>query len=258
MLVDTHTHLYLPEFENNGIDAVKRGLAENVGIMIFPNVDLTTVTPMKELHSIFPENTYMAMGLHPTEVNGGYAEAIEQIRDELHSAVESYKAVGEIGMDLYWDKSFEQQQMEVLECQMQWARSLSLPAIIHCREALPQTVEILEGYRDVPVVFHSFGGTPADVDFIRRRLNPETVMFGINGIVTFKNSGVASTLPHIGTAHLMLETDSPYLAPVPHRGKRNESAYLPLVASLCAEALQTTPEEIENSTTANAHRFFKL
>ena len=257
MLIDTHTHLYLPEFDidGGGEAAVRRALDAGVEHMIFPNVDLTSIEPMKLLHAKFPESTSMAMGLHPTEVGESWRDDLAQVEEELRSHRHDYVAVGEIGIDLYWDKTFAEQQMQVLERQMQWAQEMNLPVIIHCREGLDQTLEVLQGFGSSRGVMHSFGGTPEDVERIRSVVDYH---FGINGIVTFKNSKLRDTLPAITLDRLLLETDSPYLAPVPHRGKRNESAYIVATASVVAQALGVAPQDVAAATSANARGLFGI
>lgn len=258
MLIDTHTHLYLPEFTadgQTGADAVDRATAAGVGHMILPNVDLTTIAPMRALHAERPDVTSMAMGLHPTEIKDGWREALEATREELEAHRDDYIAVGEIGIDLYWDRTFAEQQMQALESQLQWAQRMGLPVIIHCREGLAQTLEVLSEFPDARGVMHSFGGTAADVEAIK---NTVDFYFGINGIVTFKNSRLADALPAIGADRLLLETDSPYLAPVPNRGKRNESAYLTHTAARVASALAITPDTLATITTTNARTLFTL
>lgn len=255
MLVDTHTHLYLEEFEEGGTTAVRRALDAGIGHMIMPNVDTDTIGPMKRLHAEFPEVTSMAMGLHPTEVGEEWEEALARTTDEFLDSPDSYVAIGEIGMDLYWDATFVRQQMEVLDRQLTLAREHGKPVIIHCRESLDPLLEVMEGHRGLTGVMHSFSGTPTDVDRVRRVAD---LYFGINGIVTFKNSKLAQTLPEITTERLLLETDSPYLAPVPKRGKRNESAYLVHTAAFVAAALGLTPEQTAAITTLNARQLFSV
>ena len=257
MLIDTHTHLYLPEFDidGGGEAAVRRALDAGVEHMIFPNVDLTSIEPMKLLHAKFPESASMAMGLHPTEVGESWRDDLAQVEDELRSHRHDYVAVGEIGIDLYWDKTFAEQQMQVLERHMQWAQEMNLPLIIHCREGLDQTLEVLQGFGSSRGVMHSFGGTPEAVERIRSVVDYH---FGINGIVTFKNSKLRDTLPAITLDRLLLETDSPYLAPVPHRGKRNESAYIVSTASVVAQALGVAPQDVAAATSANARGLFGI
>lgn len=251
-LIDTHTHLYLPEFDSDRDEVMKRALDSGVSTMIFPNVDLSTIRPMKELHERYPSCTLMAMGLHPTEVAPAWQETLALIDNELKAG--GYVAVGEIGIDLYWDKTYEREQMEVFHRQVATAVESGLPIIIHCRDGLDQVLEVLQDFRGkARGVFHSFGGTLADVERIRREGD---YYFGINGIVTFKNSKLREVLPAIGASRIVLETDAPYLAPVPHRGKRNESAYIVNTAEAVATALGLTPDQAAVATTRNAGELF--
>lgn len=256
MFVDTHTHLYLEEFAPTPQDAVKRAIDAGVTKMIFPNVDLSTINPMKELSSSFPLNTFMAMGLHPTEIKETWVEDLAKTQEEFNKHIDKYIAIGEIGIDLYWDKTFRHEQMQALEQQFQWAIDANIPVIIHCREGLAEILEVLDRMNEKPKgVFHSFGGTIDDVEQIRKRGD---FYFGINGIVTFKNSKLRETLPYIGIDRILLETDAPYLAPVPHRGKRNESAYLIHTAAHIAQHLALTTEQVAQKTSYNAHQLFGI
>lgn len=256
MFVDTHTHLYLDEFSSESSATVDRAISAGVRKMIFPNVDLSTVYGMKALHQKFPENTYMAMGLHPTEIDEKWEEKIAEIKAEITDFPKEYVAIGEIGIDLYWDKTYREEQMKAFKLQCEWATDYNLPIIIHCREGLNETLSVLDGLKTKPRgVFHSFGGSVEDVEKIRRRGD---YYFGINGIVTFKNSHLTDTLPAIGLERIVLETDSPYLAPVPYRGKRNESSYLPLVAEKIAEVFGASIEDVATVTTANAENLFSI
>lgn len=253
-LFDTHTHLYLDEFDADRLEVVNRAIDAGVGKMLFPNVDCSTIVPMKQLHNQFPSNTFMAIGLHPTEVGEDYSHDLQMMEKELASG--SYVAVGEIGIDLYWDKNFEQEQMDVFFKQVGWAVSRNLPIIIHCRNGLDRVLEVLDAYRGkVGGVFHSFGGTPTDIERIRERGD---FYFGINGIVTFKNSTLRSTLPAIGIDRIVLETDAPYLAPVPYRGKRNEPSYIFNTAGVVAESLGVDIETVGAITTINAKKLFNI
>lgn len=252
--VDTHTHLYLPEFDGENPDAVTRAIEAGVDRMIFPNVDLSSVGPLSGLASRYPGNVYMAMGLHPTEVKEDWRDVLSEIGDILGDG-RKYVAVGEIGVDLYWDKTFVDAQMQVFEKQVNDAVRLGLPVIIHCREGLDQTLEVLRGIRDVRAVFYSFGGTERDVEAIRKTGD---FYFGINGVVTFKNSGLREVLPAIGIDRILLETDSPYLSPVPYRGKRNESARIPLIAGHIASLLDMEVDTVADVTTANAEAMFDI
>lgn len=246
MIVDTHTHLYLPDFEDPAA-AVERALAAGVGHMVFPNVDLTTIEPMKRLHALYPSVTSMAMGLHPTEVTADYPEALAVVEDQLAGG--GYVAVGEIGVDLYWDRSFRDLQMQAFERQCSLAERLGIPVIIHCREALDEVLEVVSGFKGLKGVMHSFTGTPDDVGRVRRVAD---FYFGINGIVTFKNARLRESLPAVGMERLLLETDSPYLAPVPHRGKRCESAFIVSTCQAVASALSLSPDEVAVTTAENA------
>lgn len=257
MYIDTHTHLYLPDFndgEGTGRDAVDRAIKAGVTHMIFPNVDLTTIQPMEQLADQYPENISVAMGLHPTEVGDGWRDVLAEILEKTDCG-RKYVAIGEVGIDLYWDKTYAEEQMQVLEAQAIKASESGLPLIIHCRDGLPQTLEVLQGVKNVSGVFHSFGGTVEDVEAIRR---VGDFYFGINGIVTFKNSRLREVLPAIGTKRIVLETDSPYLAPVPYRGKRNESSYVPLIANCIAQSLDMPTEGIALQTSQNATNLFGL
>lgn len=255
-MIDTHTHLYLPEFETEGGGeaAVRRALAVGVDKMVFPNVDLSTIEPMEALAAEFPENISCAMGLHPTEVGAEYEDALAEIEKKLGDG-SRYVAVGEVGIDLYWDTAFREQQMRAFDAQAAMASRVGLSLIIHCREGLDEVLEVLEGHPDVPAVFHSFGGDAADVERIRRQGD---YYFGINGIVTFKNSRLREVLPVIGADRILLETDSPYLAPVPHRGKRNESSFLPHIAAHIAQHMGQPLDAIADVTSENAKRLFAL
>ena len=256
MFIDTHTHLYLEEFQPAPHDVVKRAILAGVEYMIFPNVDLTTIEGMKHLHYQFPQNTYMAMGLHPTEIKESWQIDLEEVKYEFDNNKDKYIAIGEVGIDLYWDKTFRNEQMDALEQQFLWAINADLPVIIHCREGLDEILEVLDGLTIKPKgVFHSFGGTINDIERIRQRGD---FYFGINGIVTFKNSKLRETLPSIGINRILLETDSPYLAPVPHRGKCNESAFIIHTAAHIAQHLSIPLNEIASTTSANAKLLFKI
>lgn len=255
MLIDTHSHLYLDEFSPEKTETVRRALDAGVGRLIFPNVDLSTIGQMKELHAEFPDSTYMAMGLHPTEIGENWRDDLEAVKRELDSAPDAYIAVGEVGIDLYWDRTFRSEQLEAFSIQVDWAAERNLPVIIHCREGLDEVLEVLSAKTKRPqAVFHSFGGTVED---IRRIREVGDFYFGINGIVTFKNSKLAEVLPEIGLERIVLETDAPYLAPVPHRGKRNESAYIVNTAAKVAEIFGKPLEEIAEASTVNACRLFE-
>ncbi len=255
-LTDTHTHLYLPEFETDGCNsAVDRAIAAGVDRLIFPNVDLTTIEPMMTLASAYPDNIAMAMGLHPTEISENWQADLQEIISFLDKFPNKFAAIGEIGIDLYWDKSFREQQLEALAIQFNEANKRSLPVIIHCRDGLDEVLSVMNNAAVPNGVFHSFGGTVNDVERIRRHGD---FYFGINGIVTFKNSKLKDVLYAIGIERILLETDSPYLAPVPHRGKRNESAFITHVAAYIAQILGMSFEDVAAMTNENAKKLFGI
>ena len=254
-MTDTHTHPYLEEFEDGGAAAVRRALAAGVTRMVLPNVDAASVAPMKALHDRFPDSTFMALGLHPTELGDDWQATVDDMERQLREG--GYVAVGEVGIDLYWDKSRRDDQILAFRRQLRIADELRFPVIIHCREGLDETLDAIAAEKpSVRLIFHSFTGSPADVEKIRRVCDP---MFGINGVVTFKNAQpLRDALPVIGIDRILLETDAPYLAPVPHRGKRNEPSFLPNVAAKVAETLGISVQEVIDRTDANASLTFKL
>lgn len=268
-MIDTHTHLYLSEFNVDGDSpraAVDRALAAGVGRMVMPNVDLSTITPLRELADARPQAVAMAMGFHPTEVGPDWQTAVDRIEAELRGPDGGcFVAVGEVGIDLYWDATYRREQMDAFDRQCRLAATLGLPVIIHCRNGLNETLDILEGLPVPPpaIVMHCFGGTAEDVELTRRRAAAiPQIFFGIGGVVTFKKSTLPDALPAIGLENIVLETDSPYLAPTPHRGRRNESAFLPLIADKIGSILlPDLPEaerlnRVEAATTAAALRLF--
>ena len=254
-MIDTHTHIYMDEFSDGGADALRRAVDAGVNHLIFPNVDASSVSPMMALHRRFPGCTSVALGLHPTEVGDDWETEVDAMEKSLEEG--GCVAVGEVGMDLYWDTSRKAEQMEAFARQMRIADRLGLPVIIHCREALDETLAVIRDVNpSVVLIFHSFTGGPDDVRKIRELCDP---MFGINGVVTFKNAQtLRDALPEIRLDRMLLETDSPYLAPVPHRGKRNESSYLPAICSRIADTLGVSAEEVERKTTENAFMAFRL
>lgn len=254
-MIDTHTHIYLDDFDADRDEVVRRAIESGVNHLVLPNVDLTTIEPMHNLHDCYPENTSMAMGLHPTEVNADYNEVLKKIENCFDAR--NYVAVGEIGIDLYWDKTYREEQKRVLDTQLHWASDMGLPVILHCREGLDTILEVFEAFQgELPQgVFHSFTGTIEDVRNIRKYGD---FYFGINGIVTFKKSQVPAVLPEIGLSRILLETDSPYLAPVPNRGKRNESANIPHICRCIASHMSHTEEEVSLITDENANQLFGI
>lgn len=255
-MTDTHTHIYDPEaFPEGPAQALQRAVDAGVTRFIFPNVNLRSAGQILALHRQYPDSTFVAAGLHPCDGTDDWPSELDQIMDLLTPA--RPVAIGEVGIDLYWEQDTLPRQLDLFAAQVQLARRLSLPLIIHCREALDPVLDVLEKHgRDVPAVFHSFTGTPDDVRRIRALGD---YYFGINGVVTFKNApALRQALPVIGLDRILLETDSPYLAPVPHRGRRNESAYIPAIRDRIAAELGLHPAEVAAATDANASRLFRL
>ncbi|MDE6480169.1 MAG: TatD family hydrolase [Muribaculaceae bacterium] len=255
-MIDSHTHIYMSEsFPEGCADAVDRAVAAGVHTMILPAVDRESASEVAALHAACPVQTRTAMGLHPTEVGEDWKEELDDIIKLLSPT--RPVAIGEVGIDLYWDDSNINLQKEAFIAQLKLAKTLGLPVIIHCRDGLDVCLECLQKIDEIPeLVFHSFTGSPEDVRRIRQLCDP---YFGINGVVTFKNSGsLPEAVKEIGIDRILLETDSPYLAPVPKRGRRNESSYLPFINAKIAEILGLSPEETDQATTRNAKLFFKI
>lgn len=264
-MIDTHTHLYMDSFSKDEPDgcsaAVDRAVASGVELMVLPAVDRESASEVAVLHAVRPEHTRTAMGLHPTEVWEDWREELDDIVATLSPT--SPVAIGEVGIDLYWDDSNLSLQKDAFIAQILLAEKMGLPVIIHCRDGVEVCCEcILSAKSQIPsgklppLVFHSFTGSPADVRRIREVCDP---YFGINGVVTFKNAGsLPDAVKEIGIDRLLLETDSPYLAPVPKRGRRNESSYLTFINSKIAEILALSPSEIDCATTRNAKAFFRI
>lgn len=250
MFTDTHTH---PYYNSDGAEFIRNAIAAGVDRMIMPNVDVDSIAPMKDLARQFPSNLRMTVGLHPTEVKDDADEALHRILEELNST-DQYIAVGEVGMDLYWDKTFREKQMEIFDRQLSEATVRDLPVIIHCRNAVDETLEVLSGHPEARAVFHSFGGSGADVERILKTNGKS--YFGINGIITFKNSDLREVVRDIPIEKILLETDSPYLAPVPFRGKPNQSAYLPYISDAVGTAFGKSREEIARITADNSIALF--
>lgn len=255
-MTDTHTHIFLPEFDADRDEVVRRAAAAGIGTMILPNIDTTTIEALHRTVEAYPGLCHAAMGLHPSSVTDGYRPQLDAIRQLF--GTHRYCAVGEIGIDLYWEQQYRQEQMDAFARQVAWAQELHLPVIIHCREALDEVLEVLQGFphNSVRGVFHSFTGTPGEVEKIRATAGD--FYFGINGIVTFKKVTLGDTLQAIGRDRILLETDAPYLAPVPHRGKRNEPAFTAFTAARVAQLMGTTTDDVAATTDANARTLFGL
>lgn len=249
---DTHAHLYLEDFRED-IDAViGRAVQEGVGKIFLPNLDSSSIAGMNRLAEQFPGTCFAMIGLHPTSVKENYQEELQHIEKELHR--EHYIAIGEIGIDLYWDKTFIKEQEEAFRSQIRWAKQEKLPVVIHARDSFEEIFAIMddERTRELSGVFHSFTGSREQAE----KILSYDFFIGINGIVTFKNGGLDKVAEAIPTENLLIETDAPFLAPAPHRGKRNESAYVTLVAEKLAEIHGLEVAEIAARTTNNARKLF--
>lgn len=255
MFVDTHTHLFVDSFDEDRTEVVKRAISGGVEKLLLPNIDADTIIPMQELCAEFPNNCYPMMGLHPGNVREDFEKELDIIQKHLFSG--GYIAVGEIGMDLYWDKTFVEEQKEAFSRQVAWAKELNLPIAIHARDAFQEIFDILDELNDDSLkgVFHCFTGSKQDAEKV---MSYGGFKMGIGGVVTYKNAGLDKTLADIPIDELILETDSPYLTPVPHRGKRNESSYLLHVAEKLSEIYGLKLSEVESITTKNAIELFNI
>lgn len=254
LFVDTHTHIYDHDFDADCAEVVQRALDNGVGVMLLPNVDASTMAPMMETHEQFPECTRVMMGLQPEEVKGDYKQVLAVMEKELEKDI--FIGVGEVGLDFYWDTTFEKEQIDAFETQLDWAKQLSLPLSIHCRNAFSFMARILEKHQDGGIhgVMHCFTGTEEEA-----RVYLELGFhLGLGGVTTYKNCSVKDYLHNIPLDRIVLETDAPYLSPVPHRGQRNEPAFLVDTAKKIAEIYEMSVEEIAETTTNNAKMLFKI
>ncbi len=252
--IDTHTHLFSEQFDIDRNEVIKAALDAGVTKMLLPNIDLESIDAMHALEAQFPDNCISMMGLHPCSVNENWEDDLNVIKSHLDQR--NYCAVGEIGIDLHWDKSTLDFQQKAFRQQIIWAKERKLPIAIHVREAFNEVFEILDELNDTNLsgVFHCFTGTYNQAIKV---LNYGNFKLGIGGVLTFKNSGLDKVISQIDLEHLILETDAPYLAPTPHRGKRNSSEYIPLVASKLAEVKGVSIETIATLTSQNAYDLFK-
>ncbi|CAH1607852.1 Putative deoxyribonuclease similar to YcfH, type 2 [Vibrio jasicida] len=253
-MIDTHAHIYASEFDNDRDEVVKRALEQGIDRILLPSIDLESIEPMLKTEAAYPEVCRSMMGLHPCYVNGNVEQTLEIIRGwfEKHNFI----AVGEIGIDLYWDKTFRAEQEMAFVTQLNWAKEMDLPVVIHTRDSIEETLTLLRQEQDGRLrgVFHCFGGSVEEAQAI----NELGFHLGLGGVSTFKNGGMDKVIPHLDMNWVILETDCPYLAPVPHRGKRNEPAYTSLVAARVAELRGESLEVIDTLTTKNAEALFNL
>lgn len=254
--IDTHTHLYQPNFDEDRSAAVQRCLDSGVEKLFLPNIDVESIPRVLDMMEKWPDSCHGMMGLHPCHVDENWESALAEITAALDSRSD-FIAVGEIGIDLYWDKTHVEAQKAAFKHQCELAKSRSLPIVIHVRDAWDELFECMDEVHDENLtgVFHCFTGNS---DQAARALSYSGFMLGVGGVSTYKNGGLDLVLPHIDLESLVLETDSPYLSPTPHRGKRNESSYIPIIAQRLAEIKNVSLEEVAHVTTANAERLFKL
>lgn len=257
MLIDTHAHLYDSSIEATQTEVLKRAADTGVGCVLLPNIDLESIDPMLKLSKVHPHCIPM-MGLHPCYVKEDWVVVLESIRKHLFENTGLYCGVGEIGIDLHWDQSFKTQQIAVFETQLEWAQSLSLPAALHVRKSFNEVFASMKqkAPRELNGVFHCFSGGAQERDYILKN-HPE-FYFGIGGVITYKNTDLKTVVSQIPLDRLVLETDSPYLAPEPFRGKGNEPQYLSYILAALAKCLSKTEEAVADLTTENAKRLFQL
>ena len=251
--IDSHAHVYLKEFNDDRAEMLQKAFDSGVSRVLMPNVDHTTIDDMLELEARYSACMAM-MGLHPCSVRKGFERELYKVEEWLLKR--KFIAVGEIGTDLYWDKTFFDHQCEAFALQLEWAKKLDIPVVIHCRESLRETLDIVAAHQDGTLkgVFHCFTGDAQEAEEIAKL----GFYVGIGGVATFKKGGLDNVLPDVSLERILLETDSPYLAPVPHRGKRNEPSYIPLIGQRVAQIKSVHVEEVAAQTTANTEKLFGL
>jgi len=254
IITDTHTHLYSEQFNEDRNEMMQRALDKGVSRFFIPAIDSNYLDAMLDLEKAFPNNVFLMMGLHPTHVNENVEEELEFVKKWLDKR--TFYAVGEIGIDLYWDKTFLKQQQQAFKTQIQWAKEKNLPIVIHCRDAFDEIFEVLETEKDDKLfgIFHCFSG---NLEQAKKAIS-YNMKLGIGGVVTFKNGKIDQFLAEILIEHVVLETDAPYLAPTPFRGKRNESSYITKVLDKLADIYKLTPQEIAAITTQNSKDVFGI
>jgi TatD DNase family protein len=256
-IIDTHSHLFVEEFDVDRSEVMQRAREVGVQHVLMPNIDLASVAPMLQVCQEYRGFCYPMLGLHPTEVGADYPVVLSKLKALLDRQPQTFLAIGEVGLDLYWDKTYKDEQIAALEEQIAWALEYDLPLVIHSREAFDEIYTLFSRYKDSSLrgIFHSFTGT---ADEAQALLEFPGFLLGINGVATFKKSTIPEALSHVPLTRVVVETDSPYLAPVPYRGKRNESAYVVRVVEKLAEIYGLTAESVAAQTYANAATLFRL
>ncbi len=253
-LIDTHTHLYSKEFDSGRNDLIRTAIEGGVSKFLMPDIDSKWTEAMLQVAADFPGVCLPMSGLHPCSVKANYREELNHVEKNLSTG--KFIAVGEMGIDLYWDKSFIKEQDEAFMIQCKWANELKLPVALHTREATTHAIDLIHKLNlpSLTGVFHCFGGTLEEAQEIMKM----GFMMGIGGVVTYKNGGLDKTLPHIPIEYIVLETDAPYLSPVPHRGKRNEPVYIKHIAEKVADIYNVSYDVIADKTSSNAIKLFNL
>lgn len=253
-MIETHAHIYAEQFKDDIAEVLERSQETGIQKIVMPNIDHTSIDGMMELEEKNPGFCLATMGLHPCSVDKGFEKELYIIEEWLNKR--DFVAIGEMGTDLYWDKTFIDQQVEAFKIQVEWAKKFKKPIIIHCRESLDMTIDLVESLKadELTGVFHCFNGTVEQAE----RIAGMDFYLGLGGVTTFKNSGMDQVVPKLDLDRIVLETDSPYLAPVPNRGKRNEPSYLELVAQKIADYKEMSLDDLKSKTTENANKLFKL
>lgn len=250
-MIDTHSHIYGPEFDDDRAEVLQRARLAGVDKVLLPNINEESIARMLQVAKEYPDMCYPMMGLHPEDVKEDWAQVLDRMEMQLDGMI----AVGEVGLDFYWDTTFRKEQIEAFERQICWAVELNLPLVIHMRKAEQELLEVMERHKSDGLrgVFHCFGGSKETAS---RMLKHEGFVLGIGGVVTFKNSRLAETLRHVPLDRIVLETDAPYLAPVPYRGKRNEPSYVAHVARFLSDIYNVSEEEVNDVTNLAVKRVF--
>ncbi|HRW70253.1 TatD family hydrolase [Lentimicrobium sp.] len=254
IFTDTHTHLYLDEFDQDRREVIEKATGAGVRYMMLPNIDSTSISTMLALADEFPANCFPMMGLHPTSVKENFREELAIVENQLQNR--RFYGIGECGIDLYWDKTFAKEQEFVFRHHIELALSFNLPLIVHIRESFNEVIRILKDANkpELRGIFHCFSGSPEQA----KQATGLGFSLGLGGVITFKNNRMQETLKHVDMKHLVLETDAPFLAPMPYRGKRNDPSYIPLIAEKVAEIKGISVEEVARATTENARKLFRF
>lgn len=262
MFVDTHAHLYLEHFDFDISATIERSINGGVQKIFLPNIDFSTIEPMRKLCQQFPQNCLPMLGLHPCDVKENYENELAKILDFIQNKLSHFPenkiyAIGECGLDYYWDKIFVSQQKKALELQAEWALEMNLPIVLHTRDSFYDTYKIIKPFakKGLTGVFHCFSGSQEEANQL---LSLDTFYMGIGGVLTYKNAGIAETVKKVPLDKIVLETDAPFLTPIPFRGKRNESAYIKIIAQKLADLREISLAEIELATTQNAMKLFQM